>query len=118
MLRYLAKEASGHAMLRSAQKIYLDNTNMVSAIYDALSKKESVGMQRECFVINQMQNSGIEPLYTKVGDLKCGDYVFEISGKGKTNKQVKDASKAYILKDDVLHISGNTIPLYLIGFLS
>ncbi len=46
-----------------------------------------------------------------------GQYHFEIGGKGKTHKQIRNLSKAYVVKDDIEVGHENVIPLWLFGFL-
>jgi hypothetical protein len=46
-----------------------------------------------------------------------GQYHFEIGGKGKTHKQIRNLSKAYVVKDDIEIGHENVIPLWLFGFL-
>ena len=64
---------------------------------------------RELFFINTLQNAG---------DYQVNNYIFEIGGKSKKEKQIREVkSKAFCVKDDVLIGSKSTIPLYLFGFL-
>ncbi|WP_156922586.1 hypothetical protein [Lebetimonas sp. JH292] len=44
------------------------------------------------------------------------NYVFEIGGKNKTKKQIKNLENAYIIKDNI-EIGFDEIPLWLFGFL-
>ena len=40
--------------------------------------------------------------YPKNGDFIVDEkYTFEVGGRGKTNKQIKDVSNAYIVSDDI-----------------
>ena len=51
-------------------------------------------------------------------DIECGlPYFFEIGGKNKTFKQVKDIENSFVVSDDIEIGNGNKIPLYLFGFL-
>jgi hypothetical protein len=76
------------------------------------------GTVREIFFIKMLKNSGEKIFYSKTGDFRVGNYYFEIGGKGKTRKQIrKKLSRSFLVKDDVLHPSGNTIPLHYFGFL-
>jgi hypothetical protein len=45
------------------------------------------------------------------------EYTFEIGGKNKTRKQLKDIPNSYIAADNLEIGSGKTIPLWLFGFL-
>jgi len=44
-------------------------------------------------------------------------YTFEIGGKGKTNKQIKNIKNSFIISDDIDYGIQNKIPLWLFGFL-
>ena len=44
-------------------------------------------------------------------------YHFEIGGKGKTRRQIRNLVRAYVVKDDIEVGHENVIPLWLFGFL-
>ena len=83
----------------------------------ALVPKIDEGVKRETYFYNQMrQCHNVE--FTGVGDfLVDGRYIFEVGGKGKKFKQIKDLSDSYVVNDDVEIGMGNKIPLWLFGFL-
>ena len=58
--------------------------------------------------------SRISPIYE---NSYVGKWLFEVGGKGKTFKQIKDEPNSYIAYDDVEIGTGNKIPLWLFGFL-
>lgn len=81
---------------------------------DFLSDK---GNLRENFLCNQLKYQH-KLQYAEQGDfLVNGEYVIEVGGKNKTNKQIKDLNMAYIAADDLEYGYGNKIPLWLFGFL-
>jgi hypothetical protein len=45
-------------------------------------------------------------------------YTFEIGGKNKTSKQIKDIQNSYVVLDDIENGIFNQIPLWLFGFLN
>ncbi len=56
--------------------------------------------------------------YPKSGDFIVDDnYVFEIGGKNKTNRQIKEIKHSYIAMDEAETGFANKIPLWLFGFL-
>ena len=56
--------------------------------------------------------------YPKQGDFIVDEhYTFEVGGKTKDNKQIKELQNAYIVADDIEIGAGNKIPLWLFGFL-
>lgn len=118
LLRFLLIDKYGHALVRNAEKIYLDNTNLLYAVNDAIGKTVHSGSVRELFVISSLENAGYKVFYSKDIDISCEGYSFEIGGASKTAAQLGKAEKAYLVKDDILYRSFHTIPLYLFGFLS
>ena len=44
-------------------------------------------------------------------------YIFEIGGKNKSFKQIKDMDNSFVVADDIEIGFGNKIPLWLFGFL-
>jgi hypothetical protein len=77
----------------------------------------NLGNARETFFVNQL------PWNTKINLHDKGDFIidekhiFEIGGKNKTKKQIRDLENAYIVKDDIEFGYGNTIPLWHFGML-
>jgi len=56
--------------------------------------------------------------YSEKGDfLIDGKFVFEIGGKHKTKKQIRNMKNAFIASDDIEYSYENKIPLWLFGFL-
>ena len=56
--------------------------------------------------------------YPKTGDfLVDGRWLFEIGGKGKTQKQIAGEQNAFIAAEDIKIGFGNKVPLWLFGFL-
>lgn len=100
LLRFLLKNKQGHALVRNAEKIYLDNSNLLYVLNTEVGKEPLIGVVRELFVINNLQNAGYPVFYSATGDIECVGEVLEIG------------------KDDILIGGPKTIPLYLFGFLS
>ena len=91
------------------------NTSLIAALAEGLPEK---GNQRETFFLSQLHNSGAIVTYPEHGDfLVNGKYLFEVGGKNKTIKQVRNYDQAYLAIDDVEYGWNNTIPLWLFGFL-
>ena len=117
LLRFLLQNKQGHALVRDAEKIYLDNPNLLYALNEEVGKEPLVGLLRELFVISNLQNVDYHVFSSKQADIECEGSVFEIGGKSKTYSQLK-GKKGYLVKDDILIGDSRTIPLYLFGFLS
>ena len=100
--------------MSAPEKIYCDNGNLMSS----LVPRVDVGTLRETFFVNQLRGAGHSVSSPGKGDfLVDGEMLFEVGGKGKTFKQIKDVPKSYIAYDDVEIGTGNKIPLWLFGFL-
>ena len=117
LLRFLLQDKQGHALVRNAEKIYLDNTNLLYALNSGLGKDPLLGLSRELFVIGNLQNANYHLFYSPKGDIECDDKIFEIGGKSKNFSQLKDIKNGFLVKDNILLGEPKTIPLYLFGFL-
>ena len=45
------------------------------------------------------------------------NYLFEVGGKNKTQKQISGIDNSFIAADDIEYGFGNKIPLWLFGFM-
>lgn len=110
----LRKHAKGMSMMAKPEKIYLHNPNLAEALTHS---KTNTGTLRETFFINQL-SSNYEVNYSSQGDFLINNqYVFEIGGRNKGKKQIKDAENSYLVKDGIEHGTGEIVPLWLFGFL-
>ncbi len=111
LIKMLQKDNKGIKSLQKPDKIYLDNPNLY--IY----KNANIGTIRETFFINQLSKN-YDIVSPKQGDfLVDGKYTFEIGGKNKSFKQIKELPNSYVVSDDIEIGFGNKIPLWLFGFL-
>jgi len=56
--------------------------------------------------------------YPKKADFIINNkYTFEIGGKNKTGKQIRNIENSYVVQDDIEIGFANKIPLWLFGFL-
>lgn len=117
LIRFIYPGNSGQAYLRNPIKMFPENTNLIHASFVPITQDDAIGKIRETFVVNQIQNSLIPIYYSNKGDFKIENYIVEIGGKNKNNKQIKDEKNAFILADNILTGTKNTIPLYLLGLL-
>ena len=114
LIQTLGAHATGNQLLNKPDKIYLNNTNLMHAF--ALQEINK-GTLRETFVMNQLIHSHALT-YPKSGDfLIDGYYTLEIGGKNKTQKQIVNINNAFIAKDEIETGMGNSIPLWIFGFL-
>ena len=110
----LNKEATGIRQMVKPEKIYLQNTNYCYALSDG---NPETGNLRETFFFNQLQQNHTVT-YTEQTDFCIdGKYFFEIGGKNKTMRQIKNLPNAYLALDSLETGFRNEIPLWLFGFL-
>jgi predicted AAA+ superfamily ATPase len=103
----------GIGSLGKVQKIYLNNTNLGSAI---AGQNQNIGNARETFFFNQVQT--VQPVTaSKISDFEVGDMTFEIGGRNKKQTQISLAAKGFVVKDDIEYGIANIIPLWTFGFL-
>ena len=110
----LKKEATGVRQMVKPEKIYLQNPNYSYAL--SVENPET-GNLRETFFFNQLQqNHNIT--YTEQTDFCVdGKFYFEVGGKNKTTRQIKDLNNAYLALDGLETGFRNEIPLWVFGFL-
>ena len=110
----LEEESRGLGTLEKPDKIFLENTNLMFL----LGKTETnIGNVRETFAFNQLSYNH-EVLFSEQSDFFIDKkYTFEVGGKNKKRKQIKDVPDSYILADDIEFGTERRIPLWLLGFL-
>ena len=110
MIKQISK---GDGILTKPEKLYLNNTNLSFSYCE----NSDIGTIREQFFVNQLDtNHNLN--YSKIGDFLVNkNYIFEIGGKNKSFKQIKDIENSFVVADDIEIGSGNKIPLWLFGFL-
>lgn len=113
MIGQLRDQTGGMRGLGKTEKVYLDNTNM---IYVMSGDNANIGNVRETFFYNQTRLA-LPVTSSKVSDFEIGKYTFEIGGRKKGSKQVKDVENAYIVRDDTEYASGQFLPLWSFGLL-
>ena len=110
----LKKNATGMRQMVKPEKIYLQNTN-----YNyALSKDHpEIGNLRETFFFNQLQQKHSVTYSNQTDFCIDGNLFFEIGGKNKTTRQIKNLKNAFLALDGLTTGYHNEIPLWLFGFL-
>ena len=94
------------------EKIYFNNTNLHYSNCDS----QNIGTIREVFFKSMLFNHSIA--IPKKGDFLIDEkYIFEVGGKKKGFKQIKDLPNSFVVADDIEVGFGNKIPLWLFGFL-
>ena len=113
MISQLRDQTGGMRGLGKIEKIYLDNTNL---IYTLAAENANIGNVRETFFYNQTRL--ILPVKSsKISDFEIGKYIFEIGGKKKGRKQVKNIENAFIVRDDIEYAAEEFLPLWSFGLM-
>lgn len=103
----------GISSLGKVEKVYLNNTNLAYAIAGDVT---NTGNARETIFFS-MLSPVADVVSSPSADFKTGKYTFEVGGRSKSGRQIKDIENAYIVKDDIEHGDGNILPLWAFGFL-
>ncbi|MFA6636499.1 MAG: AAA family ATPase [Candidatus Omnitrophota bacterium] len=125
-LEYLEKAAlinamrpagKAYKMVRKAEKMFIENTNLLLGLNNFLRSESEQGAVRETFFVNQLKDSEKISLSDR-GDFAVGGrYTIEVGGKDKKSIQIKGIKDAYIAADRIEIGYGNKVPLYLFGML-
>lgn len=114
ILMPLYRNSHGVSLLQKPQKIFLENTNY---IYLLAEKNANKGNLRETFFLNQLSH-GHAVTYAESGDFVVDEtYSFEIGGKNKSSRQIKNLDNAFLVSDDIATGTKKRIPLWLFGFM-
>jgi len=122
IINSIRSQEKGYSLMSKPEKLFMQNTN----ISHALTSKVDSGSAREAFFVNQIKNYYAsqnlfinEAIYaSKKGDFLVNTtYTFEVGGKNKGFKQIKEMENSYVASDDIEFGFGNKIPLWLFGFL-
>jgi len=113
MVAQLREETGGIRGLGKVNKVYLDNANLV---YGLAKEKQNIGNIRETFFLNQLR-VGHEVSSSSLADFKIEGIDFEVGGENKGREQIRNAEKAFVVKDDIESGFLNTIPLWHFGLM-
>lgn len=113
VINLLREKAQGLKLLEKVDKIYLNNPNMAYALSEEVP---DIGSIRETLFFAWMR-VGYFVTSSPVSDFEIEGRTFEVGGKNKTGRQIKEAAEGYIVKDDVEYAFKNVIPLWMFGFV-
>ncbi len=109
----LEAKGKGDTIFSKPAKLYLNNPNL----NNCYCQESEVGTIREAYFLN-MLTSDHKLNYPKKGDFMVDEcYTFEIGGKEKGFKQIRDMENSYVVADGIEVGFKNKIPLWLFGFL-
>jgi predicted AAA+ superfamily ATPase len=111
MLMSLHDTTQGIRSIGKSHKLYVDNTNLM---YVLSPENIDKGNLRETFFLNQMRVK-YPVTASQKADFEIGNYIFEVGGKNKNQKQLDNNPDGYIVKDDIEFGYRNVIPLWAFG---
>jgi predicted AAA+ superfamily ATPase len=114
LINTLIKTNKSISSLSKPDKIWLHNTTLN---YVLSSKNINIGNIRETFFLQHTSVLHRINLPPKADFLIDNKYTFEVGGKNKTQKQIKNIENAFIVKDDIETGVMNIIPLWLFGLM-
>ena len=109
----LREKASGDGVLQKVEKLYLGNSNIAECVSD---KKPDEGTIRETMFL--MWTKEVHKVTSSaISDFEIDGKTFEVGGKNKKGKQIRNAAEGYIVKDSIEYVAGKVIPIWMFGFL-
>ena len=54
---------------------------------------------------------------SKISDFEIDRIIFDMGGKSRKGKQLKDTVKGYVVKDNIEYVAGNNIPVWMFGYI-
>ncbi len=111
LVRLLNTCSDGMALVEKVEKVYLGNTNLIYALAE---NAPETGNVRETFFLSALTLRN-KVTASPVSDFLIDGHTFEVGGKGKTGKQIKEVEDAFVVKDDIEYAYRNTLPLWSFG---
>lgn len=109
----LKEKGASDTIIEKVEKLYLNNSNIAFAIADT---KPDEGTIRETMFLTWMREKHLVTA-SKISDFDIEGITFEVGGKNKKGKQIKEAVIAYLVKDGIEFAIGNAIPIWMFGFV-
>ena len=114
LIRILGAKSSGVSIISKPEKLYLDNTNLFNIFCDTAKD----GTIRETFFASVLSYEHFLSYPKNGGDFMIDDnYTFEVGGRGKTKKQIKNIDDSFVVSADIEIGTARKIPLWLFGFI-
>ncbi len=111
LIARLRDAGSGIIGLGKVEKIYLDNPNLAFFLSE---KAPDIGNIRETFFLNQARVNH-RVISSVKADFTVGNYTFEVGGKNKNQKQIKNTGNGLLVKDNIEYGHDRVIPLWAFG---
>ena len=113
ILNVIRAKSKGDNIFSKPDKVYLNNPNLN---YSYCSHAH-IGMIRETTFTTFLKTNHDLSIPKKGDFLVDEKYLFEVGGKNKSFKQIKDIQNSFVVADNIEIGFGNKIPLWLFGFL-
>ena len=106
----------GHSdnLLSKVEKLYLGNSNIAWALSED-GVIDAGNMRETNFLVWTSQAHKVTS--SKTADFEIGGITFEVGGKNKKGRQIKEAEIGYLVKDDLEFVAGRSIPIWMFGFI-
>lgn len=114
LVRSLLKTSKKFNQMENPAKVFLNNSNQLFAISSAAPE---MGTIRETYFLSMLAENYQISLPVDGDFLVENQYLFEIGGKNKSRRQLKQSQNGYLACDGLEHGAGSKIPLWLFGFL-
>ncbi len=112
IITLVGAKTRGDNIFSKPEKIYLNNTNL----HYAYCNQAEIGTIREVFFRAMLFKHTLT--VPEKGDFFLNHkYLFEVGGKNKGFKQIKDLENSFVVADDIEIGTGAKIPLWLFGFI-
>ena len=99
---------------KKPEKLLFSNSNILYSYANEFDQEVEIGTVRETFFMNCFEKI----FYSDIGDFRVGEYLFEVGGKNKSFKQIKDVENSFVVADMDYTVNEKKIPLWLFGFLA
>lgn len=113
LINLLPEKATGTKILEKIEKVYLNNPN---AAYALVSAEPEIGNIRETIFFAWLRTR-YAVTASPVSDFEVEGRTFELGGRHKGQRQIKEVQDGYIVKDDTEYPFENQIPLWMFGFV-
>jgi len=113
MIGQLRDQTGGIRGLGKIEKVYLDNTNLMTAL---VGDKTDIGTLRETFFYNQTRVVA-DVISSMESDFYIDGCTFEVGGKKKKRRQIADVENGFLVKDDIEFAADGILPLWAFGLM-
>ena len=114
LISILRMKATGNAILRKMDKLYLHNPNIANVLAENTANTCSI---RESIFLCWARAAKYDVYESPVSDFEINNMTFEVGGRNKGKKQIESVTNGYIVKDGIEYAYENQIPLWMFGFL-